>query len=250
MIKRLSVFWGFASALLLAGAARGEIIVNTFGPRDSFNASRFTGILWNVYEVDSYINLGQSVAIPFSVSGKDYSFASLTLALGNFSGTNNLKISIVQDNSGTPTGPVVEVLATHPSNIVSHEMLVTYDSLLNPVLSNGRSYWLVAEPEVVDAGSTANNAWFGWYAGQAGGTVYLQDFNFSQSSWNPWLAYLNEILPAFRIEGTLVPEPSSVGLLILGACIGVLSRRKRRAVDEVTRQTTSAPASAPLPGSY
>ena len=53
-------------------------------------------------------------------------------------------------------------------------------------------------------------------------------FNFNSEDWDNW-QLSNTLLPAFRIEGFSVPEPSALSLLVAGTTLVWFHLRRREA---------------------
>lgn len=192
-----------------------DVIFNTFGPSDAYDASRGRGVYWNVDEFGSSANVARGVAASFVPSG-NYALNAVSLALGYNEGTNNLAIKLVADKDGSPSGAVLEVMAEHPENITDLQQVVMYSSSLNPVMAAGSRYWLVVSPADANVVNRNDNASHVWFASGAPGLNAVQNYDFSLDSWNNWQFIPNSLLPAFRIEGMLVPEPSALWLLLSG----------------------------------
>jgi len=142
-------------------------------------------------------------------------------------GTNNLAISIRADNAGIPTGSLLETVVARPTNVVSDYLVVTYPSLLEPMLVGGGLYWLLLEPADLNLANGNSNAAFNWYWSGTPGYTGYREFNFGAENWYDWQISQNSLLPAFRIDGTLVPEPSAFSLLLVGAgSVGLRCWRK------------------------
>lgn len=207
---------------------RGFQIVNTFGPGDSFELASY-GVVWNVLSPGSSINVGQGFAARLTPNA-NYTLTSVTLALGYIQDTNNLSISIFEDASGTPAGQLLETIVSHPTDITGFSGVNTYQSSLDPVMAGGSSYWLVVAPVDLNEANSQNNAAYSWYASTHLGYAATRDFNFTSGSWANWQVYPNSLLPAFRIEGTAVPEPGTLALTLAGTAglVGLRGWRNRR----------------------
>jgi hypothetical protein len=215
---------------LLGRSVLGDVLFNTFGPNDSFDGSAAFNVTWNLYVPPPAGALGIASAARFQISSGSYTLSSVSLAMGYTQGTNNLAIRIVADSGGQPTGPLLETIVSHPTGITGQSQVVTYPSSLDPVMIGGSSYWLVLEPadlNLVDASSNGAYNWFTGWNVPLGATGY-HEFNFSSQDWYAWQVSPNNWLPAFRIEGFAVPEPSSFSLLLFGVALFGLQWGKRR----------------------
>ena len=206
-------------ATVLPSRVLGATVFDTFGPGNSFDQNTAKAAGWNPNTV-----YGKAIAASFAVNGGDYTLGSVTLALGYVQDTSKLMISIVRDNAGTPTGPVVETVASNLAAVTNSHQVVTFESSLNPVMAGGGKFWLLVEPPAQNLSTTADNSAYEWYATGMFGPVGLRDFDFGSGNWLPWQLYNSGLLPAFRIEATLVPEPSTLALALAGA-VGLVGLR-------------------------
>jgi hypothetical protein len=196
------VAFSLAIAMLLVGVttARGEMIYSTLGAADSFD-------LLNGWVVDSANN----AAVPFTVTGSNYSFTSVDLALYRVSGSMN--VLLMSDSNGLP-GAVIETLAVPIS-----ADLTTATSVLNPILTNGTTYWISTR------GIGNYQGGWNWTSPQLNGP-----FAFTFNGGASWIS-LTDKLPAVRVNGdpiaSPVPEPGSLTLALLGVLsLAGLTRRK------------------------
>ncbi len=227
----------FISAALLlccrCQSASGEVVFNNFGPNDSYDASpHLNGTTWVIDSPGSSLNYGFGTGVRFQVSGGSYWLDSVTLPLGNsYGGANNLAISIRADNNGSPTGTLLETIVTHPTGIPSSYVVVNYQSSLNPVLVGGDYYWLTLEPADLNVSNRGNNGVFDWGSSSMGGYAGYHEFDFVTDDWFNWRTHASPIVPAFRVEGTAVPEPGTIWLLVAGAgFVGLRGWRKAQRV--------------------
>ena len=177
-------------------------------------------------------------AAKFTLGAQSFSLASVSLPLSSLVGLENetnFTVSIVADANGSPNGALLEKVVTRPMSIgpFGEVHIVSYSSSLQPVLAGGKSYWVVAEPKDPDIYDSTKNFVYLWHMGVVPGDTADRIFNFEDNSWGGWDTYSTLGPPAFRIEGTPIPEPGACGLLILGASIGVLSHWRRRAADRI-----------------
>ena len=136
MKPRYSNCFAFCLWLCAGGVCQADVLANTFGPNDSYDQSRIYGLTWNVQASGSPYNVGTGVAVGFTVTNGPFSLNSVTLALGYLQDTNNLAISLLGDNSGSP-GALLETIVSHPVDATNLYAVLTYQSSLHPILAGG-----------------------------------------------------------------------------------------------------------------
>ena len=227
MKNNTSLLLFFVLSLVIEGTSRAQstIIANTFGPGNSFNPNVGMTAAWHLL----YEDFGQGIAAPFSVNGGSYLLDSVTLALSHEYYSSTMTISIVRDNAGMPSGQVVETVTSDLASVTSDPQVVTFASSLNPVMPDGGVFWLVIEPPAQNLSNNDDNSIYSWYASGMLGTTAIRNFDFGTENWLPWQVYGPNLLPAFSIEGSAVPEPGTLSLLLLGAgWVGFRGGRKFR----------------------
>lgn len=203
------------TALLLAAsctAANADTIFSTGTPEAGF---------LGYYGYDIYVD--QSVAVAFTPD-QDYSLESLGLWMMSNDFANAgapYSVSIRTDANDSMTIPgdtILESWDVETAAIGWNPILETVESLLNPVLSAGTTYWVVAEsdsPAFVDAV---------WVASSQVDPVW----NSIQNSANPngeWISGYGHGAPGLVVTGNAVPAPSAIALLALGGMVGTRRRR-------------------------
>lgn len=226
MIVRGS-FSGAALALvcLVSGVAHAGIVFGNLG-------SSGTGAIdsGNVAQIGSTVSgsSGNRFAIAF-VTGSDSSFLqvqSVTLGLGDISPFSTAILTLVNDNSGSPTGAT---LATN-SLLVQSNGLYTF-GLGGVSVAANTTYWVTLEAQDPTAPST-----FSWLRGDpqgvpAGlnGSGYTFPTSGGMRSQNDGAWAARPEAETLSITVTAVPEPSSVAMALAAlACGGYLVRSRRR----------------------
>lgn len=229
--RQLRLVMTFVIVLKVLPICRAEVLYNNLSTSNGVAGPGLYVPQWFIYEAGSSVNLGIGTAAPFTVTGGSYSLTSVSLVLQHLQDHNNLAISIFSDSGGEPGVTVLETLAVDPSNLSATPQLVTYDSSLTPVLNANTTYWLVVEPHrIQNIGNPSDNAVYGWYENNSFvlGSVKIKNYNFQTAYWDGWRTINPTLLPAFRIEGTLVPEPATFWFLAGGLSWLGFSWRKRR----------------------
>lgn len=204
-------------ALATEGAARADAVVfSNFGPGMTFDINHGYTI------AGSATNTAQVVANSFTVAG-NVNFTTAQLALGLVSGPNMLQVLLVTDAGGVP-GSIIETMNVNigPFGLDS---VVTATSILNPLLTSGTTYWLMAF-------TPSANTLAGWNFSLIDTSPPSPYFASNQiaSTTGPWV-FGSGPRSAFQINGTPVPEPATI--LSLGAGImAIVFRRRKYAARE------------------
>jgi len=192
--------------VFMAGAGQGSIIYSTIPAGDAYNSSysyAMGGSSSSWGEID--------LAAQFTVSpGADLYPDSIEVAIRSYVSTPALiDVMLTRDNLGKP-GTVLE---TSQVIAAASSAIVTADFSQSTRLTAGESYWVrlsVATP-------TGQTFWHFSQPAISGNCKYSND---DGVSWNGY-----STLPAFCVNAT-VPEPITLGLMLLGGLAAV--RRKRR----------------------
>lgn len=195
-----------------AGLANADVIFDTGIPDPGFIG---------YYGFDVFVD--QSVAIAFTPD-QDYALEQVGVWMMSNDFDNAgapYTLSVRTDANGSMTTPgdtVIESWDVQTSAIGWNPVLETVDSVLNPVLSAGVTYWIVAEsdsPAFVDAV---------WVASQQGEPVWHS----VQNVFNPggeWSSGFTQGAPGLIVNGSVVPAPSTLAAIGLTGLVGTRRRR-------------------------
>jgi hypothetical protein len=153
----------------------------------------------------------QAVAVSFMPSITD-NLASLELALVSGGVDGSITVDLANDSSGTPGSMVLESFIYDVTS--STPAIVTFNSVLHPLLSSGTTYWV----EVFPNDSTTAVGWE-YDNENTLGPYVMQTMNGS------WTYDADQYKPSLEVTGA-VPEPSTYGLTLIGA--GVLALMRKR----------------------
>lgn len=198
------------AVLFTTSTARANVLVfNSFGPGNTYD----TGHRWLVEPVGAAHGYqGRGEAFTPGISGY---LSMIQLATLQQSGSTLGNFTIAQDNGSSLPGTVLESF----NNIVNQNGITTLASVATPLLQAGQTYWLTDDP-ITSGGGV--NAWAFNNQGLTGTDAY-------ETTGGPgvWfnLGVAGTTDGVFSISVVPVPEPASVGLLLLGG--GLLAVRAR-----------------------
>lgn len=213
-----SVFVATIALLGLASAANADIVFSNFSPAGGSGFNTSTLAFDSLFVGNGGNGLTRHAA-PFTV-GATRALTSADMAVRYVGGTNTFIASVTEDDTGISRPNEARVLSSATlSGISSTASVVTFAFTSAPVLTSGRTYWLVLSP----GGDTATARWQRNTTGDTGSAVTPQPVG----GWDPNSA----TAPAFRINGAVVPEAGTVVLLAAGiglASVGAWGRRSAR----------------------
>lgn len=201
----------------LAAHASADVLYSNFGEGDTYSLD--TG--WTIAYGGPLGGAVYETAVHFTVTGGDYYFDSVDLAVIMNWGPDLVFMDLCTDAGGVP-GAVLE--STSASGVTepfvwAPPMTASFSGSV--VLEEGASYWLTLRTDQTDAlGGWAFNVVddFGLYAMQING-----------GGWEP--AYgvpgTDSQRAVFRVNGTPVPAPGAAGVLALAGASTVRRRRTR-----------------------
>jgi hypothetical protein len=211
---RLMVFSivNLALSLGATGQVKAVVIFNNFGSGDSYdvNHGATTGLAGGIG------GLHIDTAVVFAPVGRDFTLDRIELAIDLGSGPNLLDVALTTSVGGLP-GASIETFhfanAMGPFGFLNPPLIA--DSILHSVLSEGTQYWLVAS-----APDLRTSAAWNWNStGDLGSDAQRQD-------GGPWFL-VTQPHGAFRVNATVIPEPSTLTLLSLGVLGCALCRNLR-----------------------
>ncbi len=192
--------------LILSGAGKAEagVVFSDLGPGGSFSSSSS----WT-------IQMGNPTAFEFTAAQTE-TLSSVEVAVGAFASGVTGVAYLTTDIGGFPGLTLSSWAFAVP--VTSQGSIVTLDyPTIEPAvtLTQGTPYWIY-----LDDRTSANYAWFGNSTGYTGPTAGYYG--------GQWHAISYGSPAAFQINGSAVPEPSSIAILALGCAILAATQSKSR----------------------
>ncbi len=199
---------GASVASLLSVPALGSVVLyDNFGAGDGYNND-----VGGTIGFDTNVEQGQG----FSISGGDFFLDSVAAAIGYIEGTNEVTLTLFDDDGGAP-GLALESVTLFDmppgGGIEEPPSLFTFSG--TTTLTEGVTYWLIA------SGVNDFSALLLWNFNSTGALLDRA----SRDDGGPWLITPDATALAMRINGSLVPAPGALALLGLA---GLTARRRRR----------------------
>jgi hypothetical protein len=211
-----------------SAANAGVTLFNNFGPDENHAFNNQSGVLVGTSAGLPPVSNAQR-AVRIDVTGNDYFLDTIDAGLMWGTSTPNLGATFTvfaDDGSnglpGTSLGfASVAQTPTPPNSGADPLPFSTFDfSSQSLLLENGHSYWLV-----LTANTNENLVMWGLNltADTNSGNEYL-----FWDGGGPWQhAQAGAVMPSLRVNGTVVPAPGALALIVLAGIVGPSSRRRR-----------------------
>jgi MYXO-CTERM domain-containing protein len=192
------------------GTGPGVLAYSSFGPGNAYNS----GADWIIGGTNSTHGYqGHAEYFMPGISGDLYQIQLATKLLAG-GGVPKSNLFIAQDNGSGIPGSILESFP----NVTDINGILSINSVMTPLLQAGQKYWLCDEP--VDT-----TTYTGWCFNNQG---IVNNFASESSEWGwyPFSPYNGSSV--FSISVTPVPEPTVMGLGLLGAGLAALVQHRRR----------------------
>jgi hypothetical protein len=184
------------------GEAKAGTIFSNLGPGGSFGSGSWT------------IQMVEPIAFAFTAS-ETATLGSLELAVGTFTSNVTGTAFLTTDIGGAPGLTLASWSFAVPQTLQGSLVTLDYPTDFPPVtLSQGTEYWVY-----LGDNTNPDYAWFTNSTGYSGPGAGNLD-----GSWRP---ITNGTPAAFQVNGSVVPEPSSLALSVVGfVMVAVVLRRR------------------------
>ena len=198
-----------------ATAASADVLYSNFGANDTYDLEYG----WTLSYGGPLGGDAFEDAVAFTVVGGDYYFDSADFAINHFWGPDLVHVTLHADAGGAP-GTELDVTTAsgvNPPFTQSSPMTASFGG--DVILQEGQQYWLSIRTEETDA-------WLSW-AFNIVDDFGLRAWQLNNGPWNPTLGIpgTDSERGVFRINGTLVPAPAALSMLLIAGAAG---RRRRR----------------------
>ena len=215
---RLRVFLFAVLPILIHANAQADFVEQTlfdnFGKGNSFNTS-FGYILGGANDLEQ----GPLVTIDEG----SFFLQSIDAAIGSFTGNNSATLSVYSEVNGTPGEVLESVTVSGLPPFGGPFAPTTFHFSGKTILDENQSYFLIGgAADDLEIG----NSQFLWAWNNTGDERTIQ----VRSDGGIWEKSQNTTSPAFRINGTVVPEPSCLIFFVLA--LGVTARSRQRSIAE------------------
>jgi hypothetical protein len=220
----LSLTLAAIAVLMVPAAANADTLFSDFGSglaHDSSGAGAYIVPAYNWYQVPA-----AEFTAGGGITGDTFSVTQIDVAVDRrfetYTGTFFLKVYDRKTNAGTFDTPgsllytsgilTATELYTGPIG-TSTTGIVTDGNVSGLSLISGNTYFMSVAP--------VSGSDLAWLRNSVGTTGLLEDYDGTQ-----WTSFATTDLPAFDVQGTPIPEPSS--LLLFGPVAGLALLRSRR----------------------
>ena len=186
--------------------ARAEIVFDNFGPGNSFDS---------LGSVIGFVD-GMEQGGVFQVSGGSYALDSVDTSLSYVTGVNEVTLSLYSTSGGIPDALIESVTQTGlPDHFGGPFSPTTFFFSGSSILEDGESYALVASTATTDDMMI-------WNFNDTGDTGVV-----SRQLGSGWTYLEPDPTPAFRVNGSAVPEPGSLAIVagLFATSVGLRRRQ-------------------------